>query len=252
MVLGASTLYRTTTRPVVRTYRKNSQNPRKQKPPATCFLPCSVGQDPESKISCVARKFGTTYKYYNRTHSVLFCPGTTVSLEKFFESFSRSVVHQAVPYKFWLTNSFLQSIQSLFSGCFLSGIMKLPHSITIGSWLMIFSVGVRSFAPTRPFIGAHPTSRRYVAADIPPPPSESSNAPIIRANPYGQPSDIRYSDFLKLVNSDRIEKVTFSPDGSQLLGVDVDGIRVKIESLPNDPDLLTQLTTHKVRIVDWN
>jgi hypothetical protein len=32
------------------------------------------------------------------------------------------------------------------------------------------------------------------------------------------------------------------------LGVDVDGVRLKIESLPNDPDLLTQLTAHKVSL----
>merc|ERR1712127_10476 len=31
-------------------------------------------------------------------------------------------------------------------------------------------------------------------------------------------------------------------------GVDVDGTRLKIQSLPNDPDLLTQLTTHKVDV----
>jgi cell division protease FtsH len=59
---------------------------------------------------------------------------------------------------------------------------------------------------------------------------------------------VRYSDFLKLVNADKIEKVTFSSDGSQLLGVDVEGTRVQIESLPNDPDLLTQLTQHKVDV----
>jgi len=72
--------------------------------------------------------------------------------------------------------------------------------------------------------------------------------PVIQANPYGQPTDVRYSDLLKLVNADRIEKVTFSADGSQLLGVDVDGARLKIETLPNDPDLLTQLTNHKVDV----
>ena len=75
--------------------------------------------------------------------------------------------------------------------------------------------------------------------------------PVIQANPYGQPTDVRYSDLLKLVNADRIEKVTFSADGSQLLGVDVDGARLKIETLPNDPDLLTQLTNHKVRHQYW-
>jgi hypothetical protein len=73
-----------------------------------------------------------------------------------------------------------------------------------------------------------------------------SDLPLIQQNPYGQPTDVRYSDFLKLVNADRVEKVTFSADGTQLLGVDVDGARVKIEALPNDPELLNSLTTHKV------
>ncbi len=86
-------------------------------------------------------------------------------------------------------------------------------------------------------------------ADMPVPPPQSSDLPIIQSNSYGQPSDVRYSDFLRLVDADRIEKVTFSADGTQLLGVDVDGARVKIEALPNDPDLLTQLTKHKVRSI---
>jgi hypothetical protein len=89
------------------------------------------------------------------------------------------------------------------------------------------------------------STRTYMAADMPPP-AKTSDLPVIQQNSYGQPADVRYSDFLKLINADRIEKVTFSADGSQLLGVDVDGARVKIEALPNDPDLLTQLTTHKV------
>lgn len=95
------------------------------------------------------------------------------------------------------------------------------------------------------------SSARFVSADLPSPPPTNNNInnkniPIVQPNPYGQPTDVRYSDFCKLVNADRIEKVTFSSDGTQLLGVDVDGIRVKIEALPNDPDLLTQLTVHKV------
>merc|ERR1712157_48945 len=44
------------------------------------------------------------------------------------------------------------------------------------------------------------------------------------------------------------EKVTFSADGTKLLGVDTDGVRVKIEALPNDPDLLTALTWDKVDV----
>lgn len=93
-------------------------------------------------------------------------------------------------------------------------------------------------------------TRSYMALDMPPAPSSSSgDLPVIQQNSYGQPADVRYSDFLRLVNADRIEKVTFSADGTQLLGVDADGARIKIEALPNDPDLLTQLTKHKVRVV---
>jgi hypothetical protein len=75
-----------------------------------------------------------------------------------------------------------------------------------------------------------------------------SSTPIITKSTYG-PTDVRYSDFLKLVDGNKIEKVTFSADGTQLLGVDVDGTRLKIESLPNDPELLSQLTGHKVRVL---
>ena len=93
------------------------------------------------------------------------------------------------------------------------------------------------------------TTTRYMAMGVDmPPPTSSSNLPVIQTNQYG-PTNIRYSDFLKLVNGDRIEKVSFSADGTQLLGVDVNGGRVKIDALPNDPELLTQLTAHKVRLV---
>mmetsp|Transcript_12379 Transcript_12379/g.26203 ORF Transcript_12379/g.26203 Transcript_12379/m.26203 type:complete len:681 (+) Transcript_12379:92-2134(+) len=71
---------------------------------------------------------------------------------------------------------------------------------------------------------------------------------MVVKSPGGGPTDVRYSEFLRLVDADKIEKVTFSSDGTQLLGVDVDGTRLKIQSLPNDPDLLTQLTTHKVDV----
>lgn len=109
-----------------------------------------------------------------------------------------------------------------------------------------------AFAPpslhTRSDFQTSSGSTRFMA-DMPmPPPSNNNNVPVIQANQYGQPTDVRYSDFVKLVNADRIEKVTFSSDGTQLLGVDVDGIRVKIEALPNDPDLLTSLTNHKVSV----
>ena len=76
-------------------------------------------------------------------------------------------------------------------------------------------------------------------------PSTAQDLPVIQAR--GGIAEVRYSDFLKLVNNDRVEKVTFSADGTQLLGVDTEGTRIKIEALPNDPELLNSLTTHKVR-----
>lgn len=84
----------------------------------------------------------------------------------------------------------------------------------------------------------------------------------------GYVQDIRYSQFLKLVA--QLEKVTFSKDGSQLIGtvrpVKAKGklsslfgrksnaqptqqpSQIRIDYLPNDPTLLTTLTDHKVDI----
>lgn len=60
--------------------------------------------------------------------------------------------------------------------------------------------------------------------------------------------DIRYSDFVNAVEKDEIEKVSFSYDGKKLIAVDTDGVRVKMDSIPNDPELLTILTKHKVDV----
>lgn len=122
----------------------------------------------------------------------------------------------------------------------------MKFSLAVVSGLFLADHALAFVSPSSPFQQQTKNgSRLNMAADMPPAPQ--SNLPVVQANPYGQPSDVRYSDFLRLVNGDRIEKVTFSSDGTQLLGVDVDGTRLKIESLPNDPDLLTQLTQHKVR-----
>jgi len=107
-----------------------------------------------------------------------------------------------------------------------------------------------AFAPHTPvakqFVQTPSSSRSMsMAADMPP--AENTDVPVVQKSGYG-PTDVRYSDFLKLVDSDKIEKVTFSAEGDQLLGVDVDGTRIKIEALPNDPELLTQLTNHKVDV----
>ena len=128
----------------------------------------------------------------------------------------------------------------------------MKFSLATVSALFLADHALAFVAPQTNFNFAKTTHRGRtlnMAVDMPPAPeatATTSNLPVIQQNAYGQPTDVRYSDFLKLVNADRVEKVTFSSDGTQLLGVDVDGTRIKIESLPNDPELLTSLTTHKV------
>merc|ERR1719267_517130 len=58
----------------------------------------------------------------------------------------------------------------------------------------------------------------------------------------------RYSEFITEVENDNVEKVTFSSDGQQLLAIDTDGGRHKLEAIPNDPELLNTLTSHKVDV----
>jgi cell division protease FtsH len=123
--------------------------------------------------------------------------------------------------------------------------MKFTTIAVIASFLAGDNA-VQAFAPPQQ---ARATARLQMA-DMPPAAPESSvesEMPVIQSR-GGAPVDVRYSDFLKLVNGDKIEKVTFSADGTQLLGVDTDGTRLKLEALPNDPDLLTQLTGHKVDV----
>ncbi|PXF42518.1 ATP-dependent zinc metalloprotease FtsH 3 [Gracilariopsis chorda] len=73
--------------------------------------------------------------------------------------------------------------------------------------------------------------------------SDSSPAPVSNGV-----QDWRYSQFISAVEKDQVEKVTFSADGQRLLAVDTDGNRFKLDALPNDPDLLKTLTSHKVDV----
>ena len=125
--------------------------------------------------------------------------------------------------------------------------MKFHLATVVG--LLVSQHTALAFAPQK--ITSMPrsssSSALSMALDMPPPAADNSGAaPVVQANRGGAPSEVRYSDFLKMVNGNKVEKVTFSADGSQLLGVDNDGNRLRIEALPNDPDLLTSLTQHKV------
>ena len=57
-----------------------------------------------------------------------------------------------------------------------------------------------------------------MAADMPPAPPapivRTNDVPNISAKPGGAPTPVRYSDFIKLVRADRVEKVTFNADGT--------------------------------------
>eukprot|EP00542_Grammatophora_oceanica_P021019 CAMPEP_0194028138 /NCGR_PEP_ID=MMETSP0009_2-20130614/2161_1 /TAXON_ID=210454 /ORGANISM="Grammatophora oceanica, Strain CCMP 410" /LENGTH=698 /DNA_ID=CAMNT_0038667419 /DNA_START=120 /DNA_END=2216 /DNA_ORIENTATION=+ len=132
-------------------------------------------------------------------------------------------------------------------------------AIVVGSVLMADQA--MGFAPQFPITqrtysrSSGSSSMAMALGDMPPAnpiQQASSDLPVIEKNAYGQPGDIRYSDFLKLVKAGRIEKVTFGTEGTQLLGVDVDGTRLKIETLPNDPDLMTDLEKYNVdvRVLD--
>ena len=131
--------------------------------------------------------------------------------------------------------------------------MKFTGLALVGS--LLFS-DVSAFAPATKLNvntkGRTSGSAKFMSMDLDMPAANSApvqnDIPVIQSR-GGAPAAVRYSDFLKLVNADRIEKVTFSADGTQLLGVDTEGVRIKIEALPNDPDLLTQLTSHKVCVV---
>jgi cell division protease FtsH len=122
--------------------------------------------------------------------------------------------------------------------------MKFSSITLVGAFLLNSSVSAFMPAP----IASMPRSNALFAMEeAPAAAAAASDVPVLQSK-GGAPVDVRYSDFLKLVNSDRVEKVTFSADGTQLLGVDTDGVRLKLGALPNDPDLLTQLTSHKVDV----
>ena len=138
--------------------------------------------------------------------------------------------------------------------------MKFSTASTVALTLSSLWGDAIAFAPAAKLhAGAKSSGRRagarFMAMDMDMPATvQDAPAPATRAaeslpviqSRGGAPGAVRYSDFLTLVKSDKIEKVTFSADGTQLLGVDTDGTRLKIEALPNDPDLLTELTGHKV------
>ena len=126
--------------------------------------------------------------------------------------------------------------------------MKFSSIALVGTFL--FNNSASAFTPPSITRQAPKSKAHFMAMEEAPATAAviaEPNLPVLQSR-GGAPVDVRYSDFVKLVDAERIEKVTFSSDGTQLLGVDTEGVRIKIEALPNDPDLLTQLTSHKVSL----
>lgn len=94
-------------------------------------------------------------------------------------------------------------------------------------------------------------SSSALAIDLPPSAASVADAPpapVLKPQSVQTVEEIRYTDFLKAVENDEIEKVSFSYDGRKLTAVDTDGVRVRMDAIPNDPELLTILTKHKVDV----
>jgi len=123
---------------------------------------------------------------------------------------------------------------------------------------LLLMVPIQAFCPPSSSIVTkgkiRPVSLRMAAGmfDQAPPPAvllqQQQDIPVIQKTRDGRPVNVRYSDFLKLVNANRIDKVTFNSEGTQMLGVDTQGNRIALQALPDDPGLLTQLTSHQVDV----
>ncbi len=91
-------------------------------------------------------------------------------------------------------------------------IMKFSAATITLLALSTFSEETAAFAPYS-HLGrfqhrqrTRPTGQLFMAAgDVPPP----SDIPVLNRNARGGPTNIRYSDFLRLVDGDQVEKVTF-------------------------------------------
>eukprot|EP00542_Grammatophora_oceanica_P010187 CAMPEP_0194047232 /NCGR_PEP_ID=MMETSP0009_2-20130614/23640_1 /TAXON_ID=210454 /ORGANISM="Grammatophora oceanica, Strain CCMP 410" /LENGTH=383 /DNA_ID=CAMNT_0038692781 /DNA_START=68 /DNA_END=1216 /DNA_ORIENTATION=+ len=89
-----------------------------------------------------------------------------------------------------------------------------------------------------------------MALDMPqaPNPAKVVDVPTLEKTQGGTPTDVRYSDFIKLVRANKVERVTVNGEGESLLGIDTEGVRFQIEQLPGDPDMFKELNEHNVDV----
>ena len=112
----------------------------------------------------------------------------------------------------------------------------------------IFSNIVKSVTTAAVFISL--SSSTVHAADYAPAASPPSLTPQLitkQSTRAGAPEKWIYSKFLDEVESNDVEKVTFSPNGKKAIVIDTGGDRFTVD-IPNDPNLLSFLVQHKVEI----
>ena len=80
---------------------------------------------------------------------------------------------------------------------------------------LIWCSSVESFTPAS-YLKTPFNTARYAGVDMPPPQpqviQQSVVVPSFQPNPNGAPVAVRYSEFCKLVDADKIEKFTFMAD----------------------------------------
>lgn len=110
---------------------------------------------------------------------------------------------------------------------------------TLGSGNAALAVDVPP--PQQQLAEAQQQSLQFPSSPAPPVAGSGSAAQLPEGNQW------RYSDFLRAVESGKVERVRFSKDGAQLQLTAVDGRRAQVV-LPNDPDLVDILAKNGVDI----
>ena len=150
------------------------------------------------------------------------------------------------------------------------------HPVAAQSLTMVGRVGRRLTVTSCLIVtsSAYPPYQPYHHYQQSPSSASPANRSVARKDTGGFIQDVRYAEFLKLVAKRKIEKVTFSSDGTQLIGQVVrpnpkkswfwtskktkikqqqqqqkkQPAQIRIQYLPNDPSLLSTLTDYKIDI----
>eukprot|EP00639_Heterosigma_akashiwo_P006492 CAMPEP_0194561282 /NCGR_PEP_ID=MMETSP0292-20121207/2136_1 /TAXON_ID=39354 /ORGANISM="Heterosigma akashiwo, Strain CCMP2393" /LENGTH=205 /DNA_ID=CAMNT_0039409653 /DNA_START=28 /DNA_END=642 /DNA_ORIENTATION=- len=93
------------------------------------------------------------------------------------------------------------------------------------------------------FFGIDPSVAAEVATDVIQPPSVAVKMESLTVK------SIQYSEFLRRLENDDIKSVLIKTDASSLVATDVTGNKLKLEAIPQDPELPQLLHDHKVEVL---